>query len=66
MREAYVTSRDAFGIVFASAYARKGARPHTPKLWYLEDDAGAPKGLTGRDLEAAVNRLDLAFPGRVH
>jgi len=61
-----VTARDAFGIVFASAYARKGTRPRVPKLWYLEDDEAAPKGLTGAALETAVNRLAIIFPDRVH
>lgn len=65
MREAYVTTRDALGVVYASLYARKGTRPRAPKLWYLEDEA-APKGLSGRDLERAVDRLAIIFPDRVH
>jgi hypothetical protein len=65
MREAYVTTRDALGVTYAQLYARKGTRPRAPKLWYLEDDS-APKGLTGRGLEAAVDRIAIIFPDRVH
>jgi hypothetical protein len=65
MREAYVVTRDALGSIYAQLYARKGTRPRAPKLWYLEDDS-APKGLTGRDLERAVDRMAIIFPGRVH
>lgn len=66
MREAYVTTRDALGVVYASLYAKKGTRPRAPKLWYLEDPDAAPQGLTGRDLERAVDRLAIIFPDRVH
>jgi hypothetical protein len=66
MREAYVTARDALGVVYAALYARKGTHPRAPKLWYLEDDEPTSRGLTGGELETAVNRLAIVFPDRVH
>jgi hypothetical protein len=65
MREAYVTTRDALGVVNSALYAKKGTRPRAPKLWYFDDDQ-APKGVTGAELELAVNRLAIVFPDRVH
>jgi hypothetical protein len=66
MREAYVTTRDALGTVYAQLYARKGTHPRAPKLWYLEDDVPVSRGLTGQALDTAVNRLAIIFPDRVH
>lgn len=60
----YTATRDAVSRVASLVLSKTATR--SPKLWYLEPEAGArPAGLRpGEGLEEAVDRLDARLRGR--